>query len=51
MERIIKSTQYAHSNFNQCKSLHCYQSLKDTQQFAIKVAEKNTLAILDRLKK
>lgn len=51
MDKIMKTTQNNSSHHLQCKNLHTFQNLKNTQDFAIKTAQKNTQAILNTFKK
>lgn len=47
----MKTAKNNTSHHLQCKNLHMFQSLKDTQDFAIRTAKKNTQAILNSMKK
>lgn len=52
MDKILTPNQaYTANHTHQCKSLQSYQNYKDTQESAIKAAQKNTLEILNRIKK
>lgn len=52
MDKILKSNQATTAHhIHQCKSLQSYQNFKDTQESAVKAAQKNTLEILNRIKK